>query len=726
MKKVLCHIIVLTLCVLMVACAADVRDASRLQSQILKQTAHATEVTETLKASMQTSSFDSVWNITHQESDLLFYVFGSHGLVYWSQNWLAGKEVRLTRYNQWYYQQFDNAHCICSWTRAGEYDILTILPIKYNYAFENSQLHNTFLPAFTPSKDWDISPLKKAEHISINDAEGRFLFSLCPCHLSEKKEAESTRLAESFSYQNLLTTGTDDDETGAIGAHAKVRIYFLLSLLMFAVLIIIGVVELVKSRGLENMNLRTKFQMTLIFSLFFGFFFIFILSISHVRQHYQATQRHNLINKTTYVQKALQETYSWQASLSSRNMHGLSVDLRDLSFTYQTDLHVYDMDGNLVGTSAPTLFDKGLLSTHMSPRPFFAESPNMVLEEQIGDMHYLCSYAPFYNGSYVQIGFIAVPLFVSTDELVAEVDAFLSKLLPIYLIVLLLAFVVSWIEARELTRPLNSLAKKMSEFRIGQSTNKLAYSHHNEIGQLVEHYNQMVDALEQSTNQLAQTEREGAWQIMARQIAHEINNVLTPMKLTIQSLQRKKGTDKFESSFERDAPVLIEQIDSLSHIAASFSTIAKMPEVRPAEVDVAQKLSVVIALFRNNQDNVPIRYVGPESGAVAYTDPELISQVFTNLIKNALQAIEHRDEGDIIVMLKNGDMELEISISDNGCGIPKDAQDKIFRPNFTTKSTGMGLGLTLVKSIIDASRGNISFETSKKGTTFFVHLRKKL
>jgi nitrogen fixation/metabolism regulation signal transduction histidine kinase len=248
----------------------------------------------------------------------------------------------------------------------------------------------------------------------------------------------------------------------------------------------------------------------------------------------------------------------------------------------------------------------------------------------------------------------------------------------------------------------------------------------------------MMDALAESTQRLARSEREGAWRTMARQVAHEINNPLTPMKLTLQQLQRRKGTENFDEYFDRSTELLIEQIETLGHIAQSFSSFAKMPEVNPTEVDVAKKLYAFILLMRNNDAKVPIRYVGPEYGVNVEADAELITQVFTNVVRNALQAMESIDGGDIIIVLKQvqenqrlvKDLSeqhqwMEISISDNGPGIPDDVVNKVFIPNFTTKNTGAGLGLAISKNIVEGCGGKITFQTSEKGTTFFVYLKKK-
>ena len=180
--------------------------------------------------------------------------------------------------------------------------------------------------------------------------------------------------------------------------------------------------------------------------------------------------------------------------------------------------------------------------------------------------------------------------------------------------------------------------------------------------------------------------------------------------------------------------MLIAEIDNLAHIAQSFSTFAKQPEVITTEVDVAEKLSNVITLQRANDEQIPVRYVGPDSGVLVRADNEQIAQVFVNIIRNALQALANdqqpaanRQSPDIIVILNAAysDREVQISISDNGPGIPESIQARIFQPNFTTKSNGNGLGLAISKHIVEGSGGRIEFETSSKGTTFYIYLRKK-
>lgn len=278
---------------------------------------------------------------------------------------------------------------------------------------------------------------------------------------------------------------------------------------------------------------------------------------------------------------------------------------------------------------------------------------------------------------------------------------------------------------KQLSAPLNMLESKLKDMRLGRRNEKIDYNLNDEIGQLVIQYNRTVDELEQSARLLAKSERESAWKSMARQVAHEINNPLTPMKLTIQQLQRTKDMDgkDFDAYFKKSTAMLIEQIDNLSRIAGTFSNFARMPEANFVQLDIAARLYSVVQLFANNNEHVRLDYKGAEDSVFVYADPEQMVQVFNNLLKNAIQAIPESRDGKIQVGIIKDTKWVRISISDNGSGIDPLLHDKLFVPNFTTKSTGMGLGLAITKNIIELTGGSISFKTEPdKGTTFEVTL----
>lgn len=526
------------------------------------------------------------------------------------------------------------------------------------------------------------------------------------------------------------TTEPEEKESKPFTIHTA-GFYFYLCMALLGLVVLVGIWGLVRYKGIRNMPLSTRIMYVILACVLAVFIYIFVMSVRYVHRTYEQHQRHDLQMRSEYIQSYLRSLYYWDVALLPSQAQGLEVDLHDLALDMNQDMHVYSLSGELIASSTPALFREGRLSRRMAPEALFAEDHSVLCLEQIGGHPYLVSYVPFHNGSFVTIGYIAVPYFLSEQTRKEEVDVLLARLLPPYIIVLILALLFSFWAARSMTAPIHLMIDKMRHFEMGAKTNHIDYPYHDELGELVERYNLLVEKVEESAEQLAKAERESAWRTMARQIAHEINNPLTPMKLSVQKLQLKRGTDQFDAYFDKTTMMLISEIDNLAHIAQSFSTFAKQPEVVTSEVDVAEKLSHVITLQRENDEQIPVRYVGPDSGVMGMADKEQISQVFVNIIRNAIQAVSGAglaQNGDIIVVLNAlySEKEMEIRISDNGPGIPHDIQEKIFRPNFTTKSNGNGLGLAISKHIVEGSGGRIAFETSPKGTTFFIYLRKQI
>ena len=630
---------IVLLALLMVGCGTRME---RKQKRAEQQTA------ELVGALERNVPIDTIRSIAERDDEVLFYIFDARQMVYWSSNKLVSEAVYLNAYDQWKELTFTNAQAQTQWTKAGRYNILTVIPERYTMPENETQ-------EATPSS-----------------------------HTS--------------------------------------RPYFYSIIALFTLLIIVGFIGLIRRHGIRNMRLSTRI-LYIIFTCVLGvFIYIFVMSVRYVYGGYEYRQRKDLQTRSEYVQAFMRSLYYWDMSLTGDQ--GLEIDLHDLAYDMNQDIHVYSLTGELLASSSPALFEKGLLSHRMAPEAFFTESHTAVCYEQLGTQRYLVSYVPFHNGSFVTIGYIAVPSFLSEQTRNAELDALLARLLPPYLIVLVLALFFSYWAAQSISAPISMLDEKMRHFEIGAKNNHIDYPYHDELGALVERYNLLIDRVEESAEKLANAEREGAWRTMARQIAHEINNPLTPMKLSVQKLQLKRGTDQFDAYFDKTTRMLISEIDNLAHIAQSFSAFAKQPEVVTTEVDIAAKLSNVITLQRANDEQIPVRYVGPDTGVMALADRDQISQVFVNIIKNAIQASPE----DIIVVLNAmySEREIQISISDNGPGIPEDLREKIFRPNFTTKSNGNGLGLAISKHIVESSGGHITFDTSDKGTTFYITLKKAL
>lgn len=718
---------------LLCACSSPERQAVRIETSLHHQQQLAERGTEQLRLSLEGSSLDSILQITRRYSEVLFFVFDHREMVYWSDNWLASNQVLLTSYDQWTYMRFGNAHTVGRWTAAGPYNILTVIPVKYAYPLRNEKLQNNYVRPFRADKQLQISRHRVDGWPHVHSLDGTFLFSVGNFAASDAETVEDDHLKESFSFRPLFLANADNQDTNWLNnAHVRARVFYILSIALYIMMFMLGLFVIVRYRGFRNMKLGVKFQFFVLLLVMGIFISIFVISVFFVRRNYEAAQQRELQDKCRYVQSALQNLYFWDLALTPGNTSGLNIDLRDLSYTYETDIHVYDINGNLVGSSTPMLFDRGIISRHMATYPFFSQQSPVTQYERIGDLRYLTTYNEFVNGNYMRIGYIALHSFISEDQRAAQVDSFVSRLLPPYLLALFLAVMLTFFFTRNITGKITNLAERMGHYHLGNEHSHLEYESEDEVGELVQRYNEMVDELELSTSRLARSERDAAWRTMARQIAHEINNPLTPMKLTIQQLRRIKGSERFDQSFDSSTGLLIEQIDNLSRIAQSFSTFAKMPEVKVANVDVAQKLTSTIELFRNNPIGVPIRYIGPDDGIIAKADPEQIAQVFSNIIKNALQALEDKADGDIIVIMNDqpthkqcpGEQYVEIAFSDNGPGIPADVREKIFMPNFTTKSSGSGLGLAISKNIVEGGDGKICFQTSERGTVFLVYLRK--
>jgi nitrogen fixation/metabolism regulation signal transduction histidine kinase len=269
------------------------------------------------------------------------------------------------------------------------------------------------------------------------------------------------------------------------------------------------------------------------------------------------------------------------------------------------------------------------------------------------------------------------------------------------------------------------LGEGLASVGVGKKSEHLYYKGSDEIGELVKQYNRMVDEIEESTHKLANSEREYAWREMAKQIAHEIKNPLTPMKLNVQQLLKSwnDNVPEFDKMLERFTKNQIEYIGNLSSIASAFSSFAKMPGNNPGEINLLDQIRTTLELFKNT-GNITFEVHWPhESKVIIYADKEHLNGVFSNLIKNGIQSIPPGKDGLIKVDLDIQSDKVIISISDNGTGVPEDLWKKLFTPNFTTKSSGMGLGLSIAKRYIENANGRIWFESKiDKGSIFFVEL----
>ena len=316
------------------------------------------------------------------------------------------------------------------------------------------------------------------------------------------------------------------------------------------------------------------------------------------------------------------------------------------------------------------------------------------------------------------------PYFQDVSFAESELNVFLTTLYQIYFIMLVVAIVLAYFISRYVTRSIETIRLKINQTGLLKKNEKILLKNATkEIDSLVNSYNKMIDDLEDSAEKLAKNEREQAWQEMARQVAHEIKNPLTPMRLTVQSFQR---TSSLESNEEKNklndfCDTLIEQIDTMSSVATSFSDFATLPKTQLEKSDIVDATKKVVEIFEQNN----IHFQSSKESIVIKLDKEQWIRVMTNLIKNSIQAIPSDRDPNIKVEITDSTNSVKIIVSDNGLGVLEKNKEKIFEPKFTTKTDGMGLGLGIVKNIINSHRGKISYKSKpKKGTRFTISLPK--
>ena len=327
------------------------------------------------------------------------------------------------------------------------------------------------------------------------------------------------------------------------------------------------------------------------------------------------------------------------------------------------------------------------------------------------------SYSVLFDTKNKPYGILYFPYFEDVSFSTTELNTFLMRLFQIYFFMLLVAIIIAYFISSYMTRPLETIRARIDRTGLLKGNEKIYISNASkEVDSLVNSYNSMLDALEESIAKLARSEREQAWQEMAKQVAHEIKNPLTPMKLSVQSFERdfrndKKNKDKVEDFSQ----TIIQQIDTMSSIASAFSNFAEMPTQQGEKLNIVKAVRLSLEIFKEKH----IVFKSNEDKIIINIDRPQIVRIMTNLIKNAVQACENTNSPSIKVSIKKMSKTVSISVRDNGNGIPLNIRKNIFEPNFTTKSGGMGLGLGMVKNLVNSYEGKIDFESKvNKGTTF--------
>lgn len=522
--------------------------------------------------------------------------------------------------------------------------------------------------------------------------------------------------SESYSFINIISNFS-----------------FLFLLLVFTLLLLLGGYSIYFVFKRENLNFSTKIQLYLNAAFFMPLLALSITTIS--------------IISSTYTQE-VDQAYQDRAEQISSNINGpfeeytnIELSEDDLASTVsqianftKTDINLFDTSGELVVTSQPLIYENGLLSQYINAQALVSirEKGNneMVLEESVGGLSYKSSYVglkSYQTGKL--LGIVSIPFFESRSQLEGRIIQVLTNVMNIFTFVFIAFLIISYLASVLLTYPLKYITQKIRRTSLSDYNEPLSWESNDEIGLMVGEYNRMLVNLEASKAALARTEKESAWREMAKQVAHEIKNPLTPMKLSLQLLKRRLEQDfKYgmnpEEVREMERPLdnFLHQVETLNDIASSFSSFAQMPLPKSEPYELLAVVKRTVSLYEEERVSIELDIDGKEFTVVG--DKQLMGRILSNLLINAKQSIPQDRQPTIKVSLKKvGTDKVVLKVSDNGTGIAKEIQNKVFLPNFSTKYAGSGIGLAIAKRGIEHAGGRITFDTQEGvGTTFFIEL----
>lgn len=492
--------------------------------------------------------------------------------------------------------------------------------------------------------------------------------------------------------------------------------------------VLFGALRLLRNKEKVRQGLRSDIQGGIILAVSLTLLLIGVATVFYLIGNYRSNQLQRLEAIAEDIRLlSEEEVRSLENPMQASDK--LQYTFEKLSSDLQTDFNVFNTEGTLFFSSQPGVYRQGISAPLMNREAFKAltrqQRSTFNQTEWIGALKFLSAYELLRNESGKVIGFIQFPNFDRETELKREISRFLVALINLYVLLFCVAVGFGFIIAGRITAPLALLESKLGKTRLDSGLERIDWKHRDEFGRLVEAYNRMLEQLEQSAGQLARSERESAWREMARQVAHEIKNPLTPMKLGVQHLQRVmlEGGTGAEEKAKRISRTLVEQIDTLAGIATAFGDFARMPGTALQTIDVIPIIEDTVALYSNGTET-QIEFSAGTDELKVMGDKDQLMRILGNLVKNAVQAIPDDRQGRIRILAERIDQDLLLSVLDNGSGIPESQRQNLFVPEFTTKTSGTGLGLAMVKAMAEGMGGSVGYEPlPQQGSRFWVKLR---
>jgi signal transduction histidine kinase len=486
--------------------------------------------------------------------------------------------------------------------------------------------------------------------------------------------------------------------------------------------------------SLPKNSIKRKITIIITSAMIFSILFLGVASIHYISRLNRTGNEREMDEKITTARSVLSEYCKYANVYSQVQSLEFYTAMDELSKVIITDINLYDTHGGLIRTTQPDIYEQFLMGKRMNANAYHEIAHNNALKyttmEEVAGMKYFSVYAPLFNNQGSMVAIINLPYFSRSADMLSASSSMIATIIDIYLVLIILAFIISVLLSNSLSRPLVEIKERIQGLTTSSNRNRYISYHNNrdEIGVLVSAYNKMVDDLDQSRQQLAQAEREQAWKEMARQIAHEIKNPLTPMKLRIQYLIRMKeeGRPGWEEQVEPTLNSIMGQIANLSEVANAFSSFSRFYNEEVVDVNLNTAISEQVFFFDTNDDiNIEIRNNVPEP--VVSARKQQLSRVFVNIIQNAIESIQNsQGTGNILIMIDAVEHEeglyYKVNFEDDGLGVAEEHMERLFHPNFTTKSGGTGLGLAICRNIIEQSQGTISYSRSSLGGACFTIL----
>ena len=531
---------------------------------------------------------------------------------------------------------------------------------------------------------------------------------------------EGLSSAQSGGYTHFLNVVNDEDvviiSRPRLSAFNYVIAGVFVALFVFLVLSLATMsLRRVKLQG--RRYYKTRISVLLMSSLVVTLAAMTVISVLFVYRRNEDNMRNMMSDRLNYILGLVQSKVKGAASTEDLANQEMMMALEDIHDNVGSDLTLYTPDGRVFLSSSPEIFETMLLGNRMNEDAYnaivYMHRRYFLNKERLDRERYYSMYAPVLSADGRIIAILCTPYYEQSYNFEKDVVMHSMAIITVFLLLLLLVRLAGKMFIERLLKPISVMGRRMTSANL-DTLEHIEYDGDDEVSTLVQSYNRMVDELSESSQKLAQAERDKAWSGMARQVAHEIKNPLTPMKLQLQRIIRLKQRNdpSWQTKFDEVAEVLLSHIDILSDTANQFSTFAKLYTEEHTEIDLYNVLQEEIAMF-DNKENIRFDYMGLQGVTVMGPKPQL-TRVFVNLINNSVQALEGREDGRIMVSLRKSSTDgcFDIVFEDNGPGVDRENVERLFEPNFTTKNGGSGLGLAISRSILERCDASISYSKS--------------